>query len=327
MKHSIYLAFFIVLLITSVSHSQDQKILVFDPNGASTSFQFTFSQLTEDSVFVADTIDNTIFNYDALFLFIAPPYLLSQEECIRLIQYSTDNRPIYIFICIFPGGIDTVAFWNHIGVEEMYGLLLSVPVTTVFGVSGQFTNGVIIDTSFMSGLIPEVVGNVDSILVGDGGTWEVNTTYISGYDSLNVVIDLYNLIDDYDFLQRVLEQFELILPNDVKDQFNLIADFILFQNYPNPFNPTTKIKYTIPSVTLRQDQSDNWITLKVYDILGNEITTLVNEEKQAGTYEIEFSTKGGSTYSGDTYDLPSGIYLYQPKTGNYVETQKMVLIK
>jgi len=57
-------------------------------------------------------------------------------------------------------------------------------------------------------------------------------------------------------------------------------EFVLYQNYPNPFNPTTKIKYEIPSVTLRQAQSDIIVTLKVYDVLGNEVATLVNEQKQ-----------------------------------------------
>jgi hypothetical protein len=69
--------------------------------------------------------------------------------------------------------------------------------------------------------------------------------------------------------------------------------FALFQNYPNPFNPLTKIKYSIP-------QSSN-VVIKVYDILGNEVETLVNEEKQTGTYEITWYTK----------TLSSGIYFYR----------------
>ena len=99
------------------------------------------------------------------------------------------------------------------------------------------------------------------------------------------------------------------------------AAFSLSQNYPNPFNPSTKIKYEIPFVTLRQSaiggQSDILVTLKVYDVLGNEIATLVNEEKQAGNYEVEF----------DATNLTSGIYFYQLKAGNYIETKKMVLMK
>jgi hypothetical protein len=94
-------------------------------------------------------------------------------------------------------------------------------------------------------------------------------------------------------------------------------EFVLYQNYPNPFNPTTTIKYEVPSVTLRQSQSDIVVTLKVYDILGNEVATLVNEEKQPGVYEVEFN---GENYS-------SGVYYYVMSAGNFINTMKFVLIK
>jgi hypothetical protein len=94
-------------------------------------------------------------------------------------------------------------------------------------------------------------------------------------------------------------------------------EFSLEQNYPNPFNPATKIKYSIPSVTLRQAQSDILVTIKVYDVLGNEVSTLVNEEKPAGEYEVEFNAT----------ELPSGIYFYQLKAGSFVQTMKMVLLR
>ena len=120
----------------------------------------------------------------------------------------------------------------------------------------------------------------------------------------------------------------------VDDSTNSIlpTEFALFQNYPNPFNPVTKIKFSIPSVTLRQAQSDSWVTLKVYDVLGNEIATLVNEEQTAGTYEVEFNT---NSHSGEGRNLTSGIYFYQlqvvgPETSSgqgIIETKKMVLIK
>jgi hypothetical protein len=288
--------------------AQNQSILIFDPNQASTSFQSSFKQLSSDSIFVADTLDENINNFDALFLFINPPFVLSQEESDNLIQYTSVNKPAYLFTG-FPEGLDTIAFWNHIGIDEMYGLLISVPIDTVFGVYNEFTDGVVIDTSFMSGLIPVIVGNVDSILIGDAESWEVNTTYISGYDTLNVIIDLYNLIDDYDFLQRVLVQFGLIPPNYAENEFNLVVGFELLQNYPNPFNPTTTIKFQIPEIS--------FVTIKVYDVLGNEIETLVNEERTAGSYEVEFNK----------IVLPSGIYFYRLQAASFVETKKMVLIK
>jgi uncharacterized delta-60 repeat protein len=87
------------------------------------------------------------------------------------------------------------------------------------------------------------------------------------------------------------------------------TEFALEQNYPNPFNPSTSIQYRVASISQ--------VILTVYDVLGNEITTLVNEEKPAGHYEVEFY---GTT-------LPSGIYFYKLQTGSFVETKKMILIK
>ncbi len=257
------------------------------------------------------------------------------------------------------------------------------------------------------------MGNVDSILVGIVQTWEMNTTYVSEYDSLNVIIDLYNLIHHPEFLERVIEQFGLnqgsaniqfftlvdtalvqggcttpefvcknlistnerdsisiepgfntcfywdstgyqipldnyhfitidslneyeyelwyhpksflpfrpVLINfdslflaeqnyfdialvvkknnvqirsfvqpfhadfglDVENEENIPETFHLFQNYPNPFNPVTNIQYAVSSA--------QFVSLKVYDILGNEIATLVNEEKQPGIYEVKFAVE------------------------------------
>jgi photosystem II stability/assembly factor-like uncharacterized protein len=95
----------------------------------------------------------------------------------------------------------------------------------------------------------------------------------------------------------------------VEVEIPLVNEFSLSQNYPNPFNPTTSLQYTIGS---RQ-----FVTLKVYDLLGREIATLVNEEKPAGEYEVEF----------DGSALTSGIYFYQLKAGEFTETRKMILLK
>jgi len=95
--------------------------------------------------------------------------------------------------------------------------------------------------------------------------------------------------------------------------------FHLSQNYPNPFNPSTKISW--------QSAMGSWQTLKVYDMQGEEIATLVDEYKPAGSYEIEFSAKGGSASGRDAYDLPSGIYFYKLKAGLFTETKKMILLR
>jgi len=85
--------------------------------------------------------------------------------------------------------------------------------------------------------------------------------------------------------------------------------FVLDKNYPNPFNPTTIIKYQIPEIS--------FVTIKVYDVLGNEVVTLINEEKPVGNYEVEFDAVG----------LSSGMYFFTLQAGSFIETKKMVLMK
>ncbi len=93
------------------------------------------------------------------------------------------------------------------------------------------------------------------------------------------------------------------------DEPSLLPSFSFSQNYPNPFNPSTKIKYAI--------SSQQYATLKVSDILGNEIETLVNDEKSPGTYVVTWNAT----------NLPSGVYFYQLRTGNFLETKKMILLR
>lgn len=93
--------------------------------------------------------------------------------------------------------------------------------------------------------------------------------------------------------------------------------YILEQNYPNPFNPTTTIKYTIPTVGIENASSLQKVILKVYDLLGREVTTLVDDNKSPGTYSVTF----------DADKLSSGIYFYQMKTKNFISTKKMIFLK
>ncbi len=96
---------------------------------------------------------------------------------------------------------------------------------------------------------------------------------------------------------------------EVKSESAIPTGFALSQNYPNPFNPETTIKFSIPST--------NVVTIKIYDILGSEVSTLVNETKQAGNYELKFNAS----------KLSSGVYFYSIKAGSYTKTLKMALLK
>jgi hypothetical protein len=97
--------------------------------------------------------------------------------------------------------------------------------------------------------------------------------------------------------------------NENNEEISAVNNFSLEQNYPNPFNPTTSIKFSVPSA--------EFVTLKVYDILGNEVSTLVNEQKAPGNYEVRF----------DAGNLASGVYIYTLKAGNITQTKKLMLMK
>lgn len=110
------------------------------------------------------------------------------------------------------------------------------------------------------------------------------------------------------------ESYGTRINNDINT--DVPAKFELSQNYPNPFNPSTKIRYTIP-----QTSNDNnemlKVLIKVYDILGNEVRTLVDETQNSGEHEVEFNATG----------LASGVYIYRFESASYVDTKKMVLLR
>jgi hypothetical protein len=149
-------------------------------------------------------------------------------------------------------------------------------------------------------------------------SWRVT---FSGDTNSNVPIGGDTL---YLFTKKGLSVFDSIrvhgLTVDVDNIPGVPDNFSLSQNYPNPFNPSTKISYSVASLSK--------VSLKVYDILGREVVTLVNEEKPAGKYEVNFSATGGAT------SLASGVYIYRIaihsdklQAGDFVSSKKMILLK
>jgi hypothetical protein len=124
--------------------------------------------------------------------------------------------------------------------------------------------------------------------------------YPHGFGPQGDVIRIYNFV-------RLVRGGSVSDVNENKTSFP--DQYELKQNYPNPFNPNTKIKYSVPQASQVQ--------IKVFDVLGNEIETLINEEKQVGTYEITWYAEG----------LPSGVYFYQLIAGEYTAIKKMILLK
>ena len=166
----------------------------------------------------------------------------------------------------------------------------------------EFTDssGALIDTSLSYDVTP-----LETFVLDD------STEISSSADSVHVVI----IDDKNNFIGTLVSRTTEDLITGIKSLTNNVPSrFILKQNYPNPFNATTKIKYTIPDIGT---SFMKFIKIKVYDILGNEIATLVNEEKSAGNYEIEF----------DGSYLSSGIYFYSMQSGTFTDTKKFILMK
>lgn len=145
-----------------------------------------------------------------------------------------------------------------------------------------------------------------------GSTWQMRNQGFGGIYSVHSLTYLNNYIFAGTFGGGVWRRgyADIIAPVGISNTTNIIPDkFSLEQNYPNPFNPNTVISYQLPVVS--------FVSIKVYDALGNEVQTLVNENQNAGSYSVDFNAAS----------LPSGIYFYKLVTEKFSESKKMVLVK
>ncbi|MEE9430998.1 MAG: T9SS type A sorting domain-containing protein, partial [Melioribacteraceae bacterium] len=126
-------------------------------------------------------------------------------------------------------------------------------------------------------------------------------------------------IKDFNIARPDFMRSHLLGLTDVDENESIVESFYLSQNYPNPFNPSTTIKYSIPSLEtpLSRGVGSVLVTLKIYDLLGKKITTLVNEEKPSGNYSVQWDA---TKHSG-------GLYFYTINVGGFRETKKMILLK
>ena len=158
-----------------------------------------------------------------------------------------------------------------------------------------------------------IVGGIQLIRTNANGDLLWSTTFAGLANSVQQTSDGGYIVAGYNFFSATKDDLWLARfgsdPTSIEKDIETPNEYLLFQNYPNPFNPSTKISWQSP-VSSHQ-------SLKVYDLLGNEIATLVNESKPAGSYEVEF----------DASELTSGIYFYELQSGSFIETKKMILIK
>lgn len=142
-----------------------------------------------------------------------------------------------------------------------------------------------------------------------GGTTTVDYSFLSKTGA-NVTVEASDPNPpNSGVISAVWYDWNLSFTTDVEQISGLPSNFSLSQNYPNPFNPTTKIEYSIPE--------ESFVQLKVYDILGNEVATVVNQEQNAGTYRADFNAE----------NLASGLYIAKLQAGNYTKSIKMTLLR
>jgi len=144
--------------------------------------------------------------------------------------------------------------------------------------------------------------------INQGTETEAAFTFDVDYNIGNVEADTIEFVITDNKSVYLTKQFIL--------QYSVPTEYKLEQNFPNPFNPTTKIRFSIPNVTLSEVEGSR-VQIKVFDVLGKEVAALVNEEKPAGKYEVEF----------DARNLSSGVYFYQLRSGDFIQTNKMILLR
>ncbi|MBK7630373.1 MAG: carboxypeptidase regulatory-like domain-containing protein [Ignavibacteriales bacterium] len=264
---------------------------------------------------------------------------------ITVLNHDVDNSEVYS---------DSTGFYLRMLSPGAYSFKFEAPnyyTQTINNVNVSSYNSLtVLNVQLVSSIIPVELISFNSFVDGNNVTlnWQTATEtnnmgfeiermlYIKGQESngwgkigfvdgngTSTEPNTYSYIDEnlisgnYQYRLKQIDfngSFEY--SNTINAEFTLPIEFSLGQNYPNPFNPTTSIRYSIPNVISTEGRSLN-VLLKVYDVLGNEIVTLVNEVKPSGNYEVEFNAKS----------ISSGIYFYNLKAGSFFETKKMILLQ
>ncbi len=156
----------------------------------------------------------------------------------------------------------------------------------------------------------EILSNISSV---QGAEWDERIIEPHPARFIRIVINNNSAQNNWASLWEAEFYGQIMVTNS--EDYNIVSEYTLYQNYPNPFNPTTKISWQSPIGSHQ--------TLKVYDVLGNEVATLVDEYREAGKYEVEFNA--ADTRSG--VSIPSGVYIYRLQAGTFSETKKMILLR
>jgi photosystem II stability/assembly factor-like uncharacterized protein len=213
------------------------------------------------------------------------------------VTYSSGNNTVAVGDKLILLSSDGGATWNYSPVTNLVESINSV----------KFINP---NNGWAVGSKTTVPRSVGLYFTSNGGTTWSNEASLAVFDTMRALQDVSISPSGYAWIgggsSAIYTNSPLVGINDKMENLN---SFSLYQNYPNPFNPTTKIQWSVSTAGFQ--------SLRVFDILGREIATIVNEYKPAGSYEVEF----------DASRLTSGVYFYQLKSGNYFDVKKMVLLR
>jgi hypothetical protein len=255
------------------------------------SFQFQFST---DSLFVSTQIDS-VFNYatiDVNNLTNHTKYYWRVRSKLDSIKsdwstvWSFETTDPFISVQM-PNGGETFKIQDSVLIRWSTNIFDKVEISLL-----------------QNGSLVQVIDSSDAVT--EAYRWIIPLTMNTG-TGFKLLIKSKN---DQAVVDTSNSAFNIDIASSIETKNNLIpSTYSLSQNYPNPFNPSTTIKFDLKEAGL--------VSLKIYDILGREISTLVNEVKPAGSYNLNFNAS----------DLTSGIYFYKIQAGNFIQIRKMVLIK
>jgi len=297
--------FRIIIIFISINHLQAQD------------YEIKFDSLTASGWFGGDNHPDNIRN-------VASAQSILIKEAINLESFS------FYFTTYFDSAMNASGSGHEVHlklhIRDSLGTILKTEETVV---PDTFTGGwvtwsginLIINTPGKYIFSSYLVGGYDSVRVFTGQGCDLNSNYADGELYVKYITNDAGAEFWGDWSSHFWDaNFWLkgsVIPTDVNDDAVLPDQFVLHQNYPNPFNPSTKIRFSIPAVETGHALSLQSVTLKVYNILGNEVAELVNEYKSPGVYEIEF----------DGSFLSSGVYVYRLEAGSKKTSKKFILMK
>lgn len=166
--------------------------------------------------------------------------------------------------------------------------------------------------------MPQTVWTNVGFVLGSGNSNSPKSYFFEDSTDLQTSTYYYRLKQiDNDGQSKYSDTDTISVITKLENEANSLSVFSLEQNFPNPFNPSTRIQYSVVS--------SQHLSLKVFDIIGNEIAILANEEQSIGNYTVIFDATNNLQLT--TNPLPSGVYFYQLRAGNFVQTKKMILLK